>query len=110
MGESHVVGVWYSRQEKHSLGRWFVQGSNYFQRRLSIDTSQSQIRPTIVSSQCLSIWHSLPLFVGRRKRLEASHHSETNSSGHPRFAERPQYQRSSPSRSLYLLLPKPNRI
>ena len=66
------------RKEKHAMGWRTVSRPNHFQRRLSIYPSQSQIRSTTISPQCLSIRNSLPVLIGRRKGLEASHYNQTN--------------------------------
>lgn len=86
------------------MGRWIVQIEDDLQRRLSLESTKVQVWATTVSPKRLSEWHSLFVFAGWGKRLETSHHNQTDPLRYPRSIEWTQCQRSCSSWSLHYLL------
>jgi hypothetical protein len=58
----------------------------------------------LCSIQCLVHRYGVLIFAGWGKRLEASHHHQTDFARHSRSAQRTQHQGSGTSRSLHYLL------
>lgn len=80
--------LYYTRTKRVSLVRWSISTINGFFKRFSSSSTKMYVQASPSTSKYLSIWYSMPLDIEWWIRLEAKHHSETNSFGYSKTFER----------------------